>query len=63
MASMLTRRTIVALIPFGPQKAWLPGLAEPEDVLPDAVKKLREWASIPRDEAATSDAEAVVAAT
>jgi len=24
-------------------KAYLPGLAEPEEVLPDAVKKLREW--------------------
>jgi len=25
------------------EKAWLPGLAEPEEVLPDAVKTLKEW--------------------
>lgn len=25
------------------EKAWLPGLAEPEEILPDAIKKLREW--------------------
>src|SRR5882724_8784872 len=25
------------------EKAWLPGLAEPEEILPDAVKKLKEW--------------------
>jgi sugar phosphate isomerase/epimerase len=24
-------------------KAWLPGLAEPEEILPDAIKTLREW--------------------
>jgi hypothetical protein len=24
-------------------KAWLPGLAEPEEILPDSIKKLREW--------------------
>jgi sugar phosphate isomerase/epimerase len=26
------------------EKAWLPNLAEPEEVLPDAVQKLRKWA-------------------
>src|SRR5688572_29984270 len=26
------------------EKAWLPNIAEPEEILPDAVKKLREWA-------------------
>ena len=25
------------------EKAWLPNLAEPEEILPDAIKKLREW--------------------
>jgi sugar phosphate isomerase/epimerase len=25
------------------EKAWLPGLAEPEEILPDSIKKLREW--------------------
>jgi sugar phosphate isomerase/epimerase len=25
------------------EKAWLPNIAEPEDVLPDGVKKLRQW--------------------
>ncbi len=27
------------------EKAWLPGLAEPEEILPDAVTKLRKWAA------------------
>jgi len=26
------------------EKAWLPALAEPEEVLPDAIAKLRKWA-------------------
>jgi sugar phosphate isomerase/epimerase len=26
------------------EKAWLPALAEPEEVLPDAVAKLKKWA-------------------
>ena len=30
-------------VTFEWEKAWLPNLAEPEEVLPDAVKKLREW--------------------
>jgi sugar phosphate isomerase/epimerase len=25
------------------EKAWLPNLAEPEEILPDAIKKLRQW--------------------
>jgi sugar phosphate isomerase/epimerase len=25
------------------EKAWLPGIAEPEEILPDSIKKLREW--------------------
>ena len=32
------------------EKAWLPNIAEPEDVLPDAAKKLREWAALGADE-------------
>jgi sugar phosphate isomerase/epimerase len=27
------------------EKAWLPGLAEPEEILPDAIQKLRKWAA------------------
>jgi sugar phosphate isomerase/epimerase len=26
------------------EKAWLPNIAEPEEILPDSIKKLREWA-------------------
>jgi sugar phosphate isomerase/epimerase len=29
------------------EKAWLPNIAEPEEVFPDAVKKLREWSGAP----------------
>jgi sugar phosphate isomerase/epimerase len=25
------------------EKAWLPGIAEPEEILPDSITKLREW--------------------
>lgn len=25
------------------EKAWLPGIAEPEEILPDSIAKLREW--------------------
>ena len=32
------------------EKAWLPNIAEPEDVLPDAVEKLRKWAATGADE-------------
>src|SRR5215213_9869551 len=27
------------------EKAWLPGLAEPEEILPDAIQKLRKWSA------------------
>ena len=30
-------------ITFEWEKAWLPNIAEPEEVLPDAVKKIDEW--------------------
>src|SRR5206468_2681422 len=30
-------------VSFEWEKAWLPNIAEPEEVLPDAIKKLREW--------------------
>jgi hypothetical protein len=33
------------------EKAWLPGLAEPEVILPDSIKKLREWTKPPEVEA------------
>lgn len=39
-------------VTFEWEKAWLAGLAEPEEVLPDAVKKLREWAEVPWEPAA-----------
>jgi sugar phosphate isomerase/epimerase len=32
------------------EKAWLPGLAEPEEVLPDAITKLRKWAATGAEE-------------
>jgi sugar phosphate isomerase/epimerase len=32
------------------EKAWLPNIAEPEEVLPDAATKLRKWAAINADE-------------
>src|SRR5688572_5110923 len=38
-------------VAFEWEKAWLPNLAEPEDVLPDAVKKLREWTKPQLEEA------------
>ena len=28
------------------EKAWLPNLAEPEEILPHAIEKLREWAKL-----------------
>ena len=33
------------------EKAWLPNIAEPEEVLPDAATKLRQWAATGADEA------------
>lgn len=45
-------------VSFEWDKAWLPNLAEPEEVLPDAVAKLREWAGIKADvEGKESDSE------
>ena len=29
------------------EKAWLPNIAEPEEILPDSIKKLREWTQPP----------------
>jgi sugar phosphate isomerase/epimerase len=34
------------------EKAWLPNLAEPEEILPDAIKKLNEWLKIGSEEPA-----------
>ena len=31
-------------------KAWLPNIAEPEEILPDAIQKLRKWAATGADE-------------
>lgn len=40
------------------EKAWLPALAEPEEILPDSVAKLKEWAGVGADiEGVESDAE------
>jgi sugar phosphate isomerase/epimerase len=39
------------------EKAWLPNLAEPQDILPKAIKRLKEWMKIGADEEAESDAE------
>jgi hypothetical protein len=38
-------------VTFEWEKAWLPNLAEPEDVLPDALKKLKEWTKPQLEEA------------
>ena len=32
------------------EKAWLPNIAEPEEILPDAAEKLRKWAATNEDE-------------
>ena len=37
------------------EKAWLPGLAEPEEVLPDAITKLRKWAATGADESEAAE--------
>jgi sugar phosphate isomerase/epimerase len=39
------------------EKAWLPALAEPEEILPDSIKKLKEWAGEHADVPAESDSE------
>jgi len=43
-------------VTFEWEKAWLPNIAEPEEALPDAIKKLREW-SKPTTEGEESDSE------
>ena len=37
------------------EKAWLPGLAEPEEVLPDAIEKLRKWAATGTEDSQTAE--------
>jgi sugar phosphate isomerase/epimerase len=37
-------------VTFEWEKAWLPGIAEPEEILPDAIKKLKEWTTPPVEE-------------
>lgn len=37
-------------ITFEWEKAWLANIAEPEEVLPDAVKKLKDWINPPKEE-------------
>jgi sugar phosphate isomerase/epimerase len=39
-------------VTFEWEKAWLPGLAEPEEVLPDAIQKMRQWTK-PQDDGET----------
>jgi len=45
------------------EKAWLPNIAEPEEILPDAVQKLRKWAASGADEAAAEGDSEPAAAT
>lgn len=46
-------------VTFEWEKAWLPNLAEPQDILPGAIKILREWTKPAGEEAeASSDAAA-----
>jgi sugar phosphate isomerase/epimerase len=44
------------------EKAWLPGLAEPEEILPDAIKKLNEWLKLGVEEPPAPKAKAAHAA-
>jgi hypothetical protein len=37
-------------VTFEWEKAWLPGIAGPEEVLPDAITKLKEWTTEPEEE-------------
>ncbi len=48
-------------VTFEWQKAWLPNIAEPEEVLPDAVKKMRAWTRPAGEDAAEGDAEPAAA--
>lgn len=44
------------------EKAWLPNIAEPEEILPDAIKKMREWIKSGEDiEGAEADSEPAAA--
>lgn len=46
------------------EKAWLPNIAEPEEILPDASQKLKKWAATNADEAGEEgDAEPAAAAS
>ena len=45
------------------EKAWLPNIAEPQDVLPDAIEKLRKWGAAGAEEPeAEADSEPAAAA-
>jgi sugar phosphate isomerase/epimerase len=48
-------------VTFEWEKAWLPNIAEPEDVLPDAIRKMRFWTRRPGEEN-EGDAEPAAAA-
>lgn len=37
-------------VTFEWEKAWLPGITGPDESLPDAIAKLKEWTSDPKDE-------------
>ncbi len=41
-------------VAFEWEKAWLPNIAEPEEILPNAIKKLREWTQPADDEGAAA---------
>jgi sugar phosphate isomerase/epimerase len=44
------------------EKAWLPNIAEPEEILPDAIKKLHEWTKAGEDvDGAEGDSEPAAA--
>jgi fatty-acyl-CoA synthase len=45
-------------VTFEWEKAWLPGLAEPEDVFPDAIAKLKAWQNLGAEEAPKAGAKA-----
>src|SRR5437867_2776615 len=44
------------------EKAWLPGLAEPEEILPDSIQKLRKWAAAEGADSAGTESDAEPAA-
>jgi sugar phosphate isomerase/epimerase len=43
------------------EKAWLPNIAGPEEILPDAAVKLRKWAAGNDEEGVESDSEPAAA--